>query len=280
MRHGGCLSAFKPGLHLTFRLWGTRDFALLALLLGGTAAVMAGGFHVPGSEFDEGRAVTFPDRLLHGAVPYRDFESFYGPANTYLTAAAFDVFGSSMYVERAIGFVIALVIVFALYVLGRRFGRLAAFGSGLVGATLLAGVVVATSQHEAQAFALLGLAASMTAATRPTGGAQRVVFRRRLSGRGGPALSPGVLARRRAFGRSTPALGQVAAKCRPIHPRLLDGAPAVRSGRSPGGRPEASPQLQGPPGNGQRPETAVSEPHIRRRATVRSSPSSRPLRWS
>ena len=34
-----------------------------------------------------------PVRVLQGAVPYRDFELFYGPANTYVVAGAFELFG-------------------------------------------------------------------------------------------------------------------------------------------------------------------------------------------
>jgi hypothetical protein len=171
----GALVAPEPSRSLS-HISPKRDLVLLALLLGGTAGAMVGGFRAPGSEFDEGIAVTFPDRVLHGAVPYRDFESFYGPANTYLTAAVFKVFGSTMYAERAIGFAVTLLIVLTLYILGRRFGRVAAFGAGVVGALLLAGEVVANAEHEAQACALLGLAATVAAATRTRSNAEAWFF--------------------------------------------------------------------------------------------------------
>jgi hypothetical protein len=139
------------------------DLVVLTALLVGTAVVMSGGFRAPGSEFDEGIAVTFPDRIVHGDVPYRDFESFYGPGNTYLTAFVFKIFGSSLGAERGIGFAVALLIVLALFLLGRRFGLVAGAGSGLIAALVVAWIVVAKAAYEAQALALFALVATAEA---------------------------------------------------------------------------------------------------------------------
>ena len=65
----------------------SRGGPLLGLL---AALLIAPGFVAAGSEFDKGILVTFPTRVLAGQLPYRDFESFYGPANAYLVAGVFE----------------------------------------------------------------------------------------------------------------------------------------------------------------------------------------------
>src|SRR5204862_2671000 len=85
-----------------------------ATLLLVAGVITLGAFPQPGSEFDEGILVSFPVRVLQGAVPYRDFELFYGPANTYVVAGAFELFGASLAAERAIGLVFALVAILAV----------------------------------------------------------------------------------------------------------------------------------------------------------------------
>jgi len=46
--------------------------------------------------FDEGFIVTGAMQVLHGKLPYRDFLSFYGPGQYYLTAGLFAVFGERL----------------------------------------------------------------------------------------------------------------------------------------------------------------------------------------
>ena len=54
-------------------------------------------------EMDEGAVNAYAARILDGAVPHRDFLTFYGPGNLWLVAGAFEVFGESVGVERAVG---------------------------------------------------------------------------------------------------------------------------------------------------------------------------------
>ena len=42
-----------------------------------------------GSEMDEGAVVAYASRVLDGAVPHRDFLTFYGPGNPGQHAGAF-----------------------------------------------------------------------------------------------------------------------------------------------------------------------------------------------
>ena len=73
-------------------------------------------FDGAGAEMDEGGLVAYPSLILEGMVPGRDFETFYGPGGQYVVAAAFDLFGPSLNVERAVGLLYRLVIVLAIFV--------------------------------------------------------------------------------------------------------------------------------------------------------------------
>jgi hypothetical protein len=86
------------------------------------------GFEKPGTVMDEGALLVYPELIAKGKLPYRDFETFYGPANLYVLAAAYGVFGTNIFVERAVGLVYRLLIVSAAFLLARRWGILAASG--------------------------------------------------------------------------------------------------------------------------------------------------------
>jgi hypothetical protein len=151
--------------------------ALLVLL---TALLFAPGFRAPGPEFDEGILVTFPTCVLHGDLPYRDFETFYGPAEPFVAAAVFRVFGASLSAERALGFAFRLMLVVAVYVLLLHWGRGAAFIGGIVaGVVVAADGVMFRSDFAAQALAISALAL-----------AQRLVPKGRGSPRGSARAGP------------------------------------------------------------------------------------------
>ena len=77
--------------HLSGR---TVDILVGGLIAVASAALLAPAFLAAGSEFDEGIIVSFPSMIIRGEVPYRDFESFYGPGGAYSVAGAFELFGS------------------------------------------------------------------------------------------------------------------------------------------------------------------------------------------
>ena len=94
---------------------------------------------------DEGQLLVYPERVLAGAIPYRDFSTFYGPGNLWTLAGAFAIFGPSVVLERAIGILYRCGVALLLFVvLGRRH-RGAAAGSALIlsAAFLLAPVTLA-----------------------------------------------------------------------------------------------------------------------------------------
>src|SRR5438105_1781336 len=81
-----------------------------------------------GPEMDEGLVLSYAERLLHGAVPYRDFP-YYGPANLWSVAGAFAVFGIRQSVEQAVGLVYVVATIVGIYLLVRRASLRAAVAS-------------------------------------------------------------------------------------------------------------------------------------------------------
>jgi hypothetical protein len=67
-------------------------------------------FDQPGVRMDEGSVLVYPELINHGKLPYRDFETFYGPANIYVLAATYSVFGTDVTVERSVGFLYRVLI--------------------------------------------------------------------------------------------------------------------------------------------------------------------------
>jgi hypothetical protein len=52
------------------------------------------------NQYDESLILVGSTRVLSGDIPYRDFYANYGPAQFYVLAALFKVFGPSVLVER------------------------------------------------------------------------------------------------------------------------------------------------------------------------------------
>jgi hypothetical protein len=86
---------------------------------------------------DEGTLLVYPELILKGQLPYRDFETFYGPANPFVLAGAYALGGTNIFVERAVGLIYRIGILLALFVLLRRWGTTIATGCLLVTSFLL-----------------------------------------------------------------------------------------------------------------------------------------------
>ena len=114
-------------------------------------------FEKAAAPMDEGTLLVYPELIQHGQVPYRDFETFYGPANPYVLAAAYSVFGTSIFVERSVGLVYRVLILLAIFGLTQKWGTLPA-----AACTLIAGVLLLMSQLAAYAW-LGGVACGLCA---------------------------------------------------------------------------------------------------------------------
>jgi peptidoglycan/LPS O-acetylase OafA/YrhL len=113
-----------------------------------------------GPPMEEGFMLVFPERVLAGAVPNRDFLHLYGPGSLWILAGVYKLFGVTLQVERLFGLLQQIGVVAGVFLLARRWGRtVAAFCGALsilfimppIGLTALAWV-------GGLALALLGLA--------------------------------------------------------------------------------------------------------------------------
>lgn len=80
--------------------------------------------------FDEGILLTDVMRTMHGQVFHRDFNYNYGPAQLYLLAGLFKLFGPSVFADRLAAVVSNASLALSLYIVARRLcGRALAVGA-------------------------------------------------------------------------------------------------------------------------------------------------------
>jgi hypothetical protein len=97
-------AASIPGKLLTLALWARdrlsrlRFWHVLLVLL--TAAYFFALLLHPPNIYDEGLTVDGAVRILHGQLPYRDFNTGYAPAEFYTVAAVFSAFGTTLLAAR------------------------------------------------------------------------------------------------------------------------------------------------------------------------------------
>jgi hypothetical protein len=131
---------------------------ILALLAGLLVIALWPAFQSPGQPDDEGMALVHPEMFLKGRLPYRDFERTYGPGNLLILSAAYSIFGTNVFVERAVGLIYRLLILLTIFGIVQRWGTLIASGCALVTVVLLGGTDVwANTWWPAVAFALCAL---------------------------------------------------------------------------------------------------------------------------
>jgi hypothetical protein len=65
--------------------------------------------------YDEGLVLTAAMRVLAGQIPHRDFYANYGPAQFYILAGLFKLFGSSLFVERTYDLMVRALVVSSVY---------------------------------------------------------------------------------------------------------------------------------------------------------------------
>ena len=101
--------------------WGAIGFvaALIALPLRGL-------YHTTGGTMEEAFMMVFPERMLKGDLPNRDFLHLYGPGALQVLMGWYKLVGISLESERTFGLIQHLGIIFALFALARPWGRLAA----------------------------------------------------------------------------------------------------------------------------------------------------------
>lgn len=97
-----------------------------------TLAPVRGLYLMTGGTMEEGFMLAFPERILAGDLPNRDFLHLYGPGSLYLLAGWYWLFGVTLEVERTFGLLQHVGIISAMFVLGRVWGRMAGTIIGVV----------------------------------------------------------------------------------------------------------------------------------------------------
>jgi hypothetical protein len=98
----------------------TSKAMIRALLWSALAAAYFGALLTqPPGIYDEGLIVSGAERILHGQLPYRDFNTGYPPAQFYTIAGVFSVFGATLLAERIWDTVWRLAIIGLAVVLAR-----------------------------------------------------------------------------------------------------------------------------------------------------------------
>jgi hypothetical protein len=72
---------------------------------------------------DAGAELTSAERIVDGALPYRDVRYFYGPLGLYSLAGSFELFGTSLATAFAFGLALSAGIVASFYALARQWLR-------------------------------------------------------------------------------------------------------------------------------------------------------------
>jgi hypothetical protein len=86
---------------------------------------------------EEGFMLVFPEQVLRGAVPNRDFLHLYGPGSLWVLAGVFKTFGTSIWSERAVGLAQQLALVAAVYAITRPWGRRVAVAGAAIAAIII-----------------------------------------------------------------------------------------------------------------------------------------------
>jgi hypothetical protein len=157
----GSARARRSRFGLSDRQRTTVALTIVALVF---ALPLRGLFRSPGPPMEEGFMLVFPEQVLKGAIPNRDFLHLYGPGSLWALAGVFKVFGVSLISERGFGLLQQLAIVFGIYALARRWGRILA-----VAAAVTSGLIIIPFSFTALAWvggvglAVCGLAAGVEA---------------------------------------------------------------------------------------------------------------------
>ncbi len=125
------------------RWWTERDRRLDAVAVAVLALVLLlpvpGLLRYQGPPMEEGFMLVFPERLLAGDYPHRDFLHLYGPGSLWVLAGVYGVLGVDLFVERAVGLVQHAGVAFGMFFLLRPFGRRVALSAGIVSILVLIG---------------------------------------------------------------------------------------------------------------------------------------------
>ena len=85
---------------------------------------------------DEGLLLVYPELILRGLLPHRDFLASYPPVNFFALAAIYSLAEPSLTVERCVGLGYRVALVLGVFALGASRGSAIAAASGCTAALL------------------------------------------------------------------------------------------------------------------------------------------------
>jgi hypothetical protein len=122
----------RSSLQQTAARWLPLAAVAVALLL-----PLVGLLRAPGPPMEEGFMLVFPERVLHGDIPNKDFLHLYGPGSLWALASVFKVFGTSLWTERIAGYLQQVGLVLAVFAIARPWGRWVAAAGAIVTAVII-----------------------------------------------------------------------------------------------------------------------------------------------
>ena len=108
------------------------DLAGVGVLVVGFLLPLRGLMRYQGPPMEEGFMLVFPQEVLRGSIPNKDFLHLYGPGSLWALAGTFKVFGTSLATERFFGLAQHMGIVFGVYAVARQWGRRMAVVCGVL----------------------------------------------------------------------------------------------------------------------------------------------------
>lgn len=99
------------------------DAISVGIILLAFAIPLRGLMRFQGPPMEEGFMLTFPQEVLRGSIPNKDFLHLYGPGSLWALAGTYEVFGTSLATERIFGLGQHMVFVFGVFAIARRWGR-------------------------------------------------------------------------------------------------------------------------------------------------------------
>ena len=125
-------------LHRVRGWFADHPWVVPTLLVGFVVALpLRGVFRAPGPPMEEGFMLVFPERLLEGDIPNRDYLHLYGPGSIWTIAGFFKLFGVSLWTERVVGMLQLVGLIAAMSYIGARWGRYIAVLSGAITALVI-----------------------------------------------------------------------------------------------------------------------------------------------
>jgi hypothetical protein len=112
--------------------WGPIALVALACVL-----PLFGLWRAPGAPMEEGFMLAFPELVLKGFVPHRDFLHLYGPGGLWLLSAVYKVAGVTIEAERSIGYLQQVGVAFGVFTALRPWGRWLAAAGGVTAAVIV-----------------------------------------------------------------------------------------------------------------------------------------------